>query len=680
MEKSLEQFLSVAERLSDVARYDVLEIGLVWLNPSGLVIALRASLTRKEWAPDESDFHSARVSAARVVLARARLEEVLGVMNSGGSISGVLGLEGSIHLSPAGVDPEWHFETSSGYWSGRAASLRMASPELEAELGRTIQEKRTLDRAVAESSEFRFSRLSRLVKHYTGVDWSDNTRFSEVVIAAPWPVENLFAKAGGSALEIDIVALAGLSRSDFILNIEGIREDRRVESDEVQWVQVGDADRRELYRAKILRAPIGPERVNLFLQGVPEIALSSEVRHEQRPFALSSDVAPSRPGNAGDLRLTRVRLRNYRLLRDVDLDLSTSALSVLVGPNQSGKSTLMDALDLLRMGAQGKLSEALVRRRGGLGSVLSREAEKSPLELEVSLADPRGTILRYEASLKQVGMFDYRVERERLTLDGEAVLSRDGAGGSFAGVPLRGLNERELFLSTLHATEALHLPGQMAAALSGLAVYPFFRIGAAWIDPDGATTRMPQPAQPGARLEPTGANLTSALFSLKEDEESWDLLLEATRLAFPAFRGLDLRAVAKGTLALTWLEEDARFEASELSDGTIQYLALCCALLQRGSAAILIDEPEKHLHPRALHRIVGLAQSVSSRQPVILATQSDALISMLDETPEAVVVAQREGAEARLFRPDLDELRRWLEDFSLGEMRRELETWSAPAS
>lgn len=679
MEKSLDQFLSVAERISDVARYDVLEIGLVWLNPSGLVIALRASLSRKEWAPEPSDFHSSRVSAARVVLDRERLEEVLGVMGSGGEIAETFGLEGSIHLSAAGVVPGWRFETGVGFRSGRAACLRMASTDLQNEIGRTAQDQRTLDTVIAEASRFEFSRLSRLVKHYTGLDWSENSQSSDVVIASPWPVENLFAKVAGNALEVDIEGMAGLSRSDFILNVEGLREDRRIEPDEVQWVRVAHSDRRELNRVRILRAPIGPERVNLFLQGVPEIALSSEVRHE-RPLALSPDVAPSRPGDAGELRLTGVRLRNYRLLRDVDLDVSASALSVLVGPNQSGKSTLMDALDLLRMGAQGKLSEALVRRRGGLGSVISRGGERSPLELEVSFAHPRAMSLRYDVCLEQVGTFDYRVTRERMTLDGEAVLSRDGAGARFGGMPLTGLNERELFLSTLHASEALHFPGQMAAAVSGLAVYPFFRIGAAWIDPDGATTRLPQPAQPGARLEPTGANLTSALFSLKEDEESWALLLEATRLAFPSFRGLDLRAVAKGTLALTWLEEDARFEASELSDGTIQYLALCCALLQRGSAAILIDEPEKHLHPRALHRIVGLAQSVSSRQPVILATQSDALISMLDETPEAVVVAQREGAEARLFRPDLDELRRWLEDFSLGEMRRELETWSTPAS
>ena len=443
-----------------------------------------------------------------------------------------------------------------------------------------------------------------------------------------------------------------------------------------EWLPVNEGAARVLYRGRLQRAPSGPERVNLFLRDVPEVALTAEVRKEERPLVYP-DTAPALPGDAGELRLSRVRLRNFRLLHDAEVDFEASPLTVIVGPNQSGKSTLLDALDLLRMAAQGRLSDALIRKRGGLASVLPRMGAEGPLEMEAEVSAPGDVRMSYRLALSVVGTFDYRIEAESVDVDGNPVLQRQGSRGSFAGNPLSDLNEREPFLATVHAARALNLPGQLAAALSGLAVHPYFRIGAASIDPDGSAARLPQPAQPGARLEATGANLTSALFALSAESDDWELLLEAVRLAFPSFRALHLKAVAKGTIALVWEDDSgAQFDAGELSDGTIQYLALCCALLQRGSAAILIDEPEKHLHPAALHRIMGLAQSVSAQQPVVFSTQSDTLIGMLDESPEAVVVAQREGSSARLFRPNPEELRKWLRDFSLSELRRELETWS----
>lgn len=55
-------------------------------------------------------------------------------------------------------------------------------------------------------------------------------------------------------------------------------------------------------------------------------------------------------------------------------------------------------------------------------------------------------------------------------------------------------------------------------------------------------------------------------------------------------------------------------------------------------------------------RLVGAARSLSERQPILFTTQSDALIGLLD---------------------NLEQLQEWLKSFSLREMRRDLEDWSA---
>jgi len=44
--------------------------------------------------------------------------------------------------------------------------------------------------------------------------------------------------------------------------------------------------------------------------------------------------------------ITRLQVRNFKSLRDIDLELGP--LNVLVGPNMSGKSNILDALRFLR--------------------------------------------------------------------------------------------------------------------------------------------------------------------------------------------------------------------------------------------------------------------------------------------------------------------------------------------
>jgi predicted ATPase len=191
--------------------------------------------------------------------------------------------------------------------------------------------------------------------------------------------------------------------------------------------------------------------------------------------------------------------------------------------------------------------------------------------------------------------------------------------------------------------------------------------------------RRPVRLEPGARLERTGNNLAAALFSLREERpEDWQDFVNIVRLAFPSLKDLRLPAVGRGTVQLFWDEvSGGQFDASELSDGTLHFLASLCALFQPGSALIALDEPEAHLHPDALMRLMGAARSLSERHPILFTTQSDALIGLLDDAPECVVVARREEQEARLIRPEADQLREWLKSFSLREMRRELEGWDS---
>ncbi|MBC7447629.1 MAG: AAA family ATPase [Hymenobacteraceae bacterium] len=78
-------------------------------------------------------------------------------------------------------------------------------------------------------------------------------------------------------------------------------------------------------------------------------------------------------------RLTYLRIRNYRALRDVEFR-DLMPLTVLIGANGSGQSTVLDALDFWAEFERGYGQEAWKKRNGinGLHSV----GDGAPLQIE----------------------------------------------------------------------------------------------------------------------------------------------------------------------------------------------------------------------------------------------------------------------------------------------------------
>jgi predicted ATPase len=83
---------------------------------------------------------------------------------------------------------------------------------------------------------------------------------------------------------------------------------------------------------------------------------------------------------------------------------------------------------------------------------------------------------------------------------------------------------------------------------------------------------------------------------------------------------------------------------------------------------ICIDEPEIGLHPDAIHVIGKLIKEASTRTQLIVATHSDLLVSELSDTPESVIVCERDENGTRMERLDPRKLEVWLKDYSLGHI------------
>ena len=113
-------------------------------------------------------------------------------------------------------------------------------------------------------------------------------------------------------------------------------------------------------------------------------------------------------------RITKVWAKNFRSIEYAELELD--ALTVLVGPNASGKSNLLDILSFLGDAAKDGL-ESAIEKRGGMESIRRRPARGKAIgpEIGVSFQFATGT-LEYSFALANAGNGEYRLIMNALNL------------------------------------------------------------------------------------------------------------------------------------------------------------------------------------------------------------------------------------------------------------------------
>jgi len=88
--------------------------------------------------------------------------------------------------------------------------------------------------------------------------------------------------------------------------------------------------------------------------------------------------------------ITRLQVRNFKSLRDIDIELGP--LNVLVGPNMSGKSNILDALHFLweiffPEGGRPGVGSAIAER-GGIDDTVWKGADDRQITISLEAVDP----------------------------------------------------------------------------------------------------------------------------------------------------------------------------------------------------------------------------------------------------------------------------------------------------
>ena len=155
----------------------------------------------------------------------------------------------------------------------------------------------------------------------------------------------------------------------------------------------------------------------------------------------------------------------------------------------------------------------------------------------------------------------------------------------------------------------------------------------------------------------------------ESDREFEGLIDDAMRTAFSDYEKLKFPAAAGGHIQLQLRRKSGRVDtAADLSDGTLRFLLLLTALGSPDPAPLIaIDEPETGLHPRMMSIVVEVAANAARKAQVILSTHSPSLLDAFDGEPPTATIVTWDGSETQLKTMEGSELKRWIEDYSLGK-------------
>ena len=157
------------------------------------------------------------------------------------------------------------------------------------------------------------------------------------------------------------------------------------------------------------------------------------------------------------------------------------------------------------------------------------------------------------------------------------------------------------------------------------------------------------------------------------------LVAEVVRL-WPEYAGIEVFEHGGGTVEIALrLTDGGLVTAENLSQGTLYLLAMLVISFEPDPPAVLcIEEIDRGIHPRMLREVRDVLYRLSYPQSfglarravqVIATTHSPYLLDLFRDHPEEIVIAQKHGTAARferlVERPDLAEL---LIEGSLGDM------------
>ena len=388
--------------------------------------------------------------------------------------------------------------------------------------------------------------------------------------------------------------------------------------------------------------------------------------------------------------IEKIRLENMLSYGPHDEPLQLEPLNVLIGPNASGKSNLIEALSLLAA-APWDL-QVPIRLGGGVEDWLWKGAALPPTAtIDVIVKSPypsppltllrhrlsfTGNMWRFElvdevidSAIPMTGddtqpylYYRYRFQEGRPVID---MVTATPDQRFQRGLQWDDVKPDQSILSQRRDPDTFPELTYLANQFGRMRIYREWDLGRL------APVRLPQrpDAYPGELLE-DASNLGLVLSNLLNQPLVKARILERMKDFYPSFNDVNV-AITGGAVQIFFHEDRLRqpVPATRLSDGSLRYLCLLAVLCHPDPPPVIcLEEPELGLHPDIIPEVAKLLIEASSRSQIFVTTHSDILVDCLTDVPESVIVCEKYNGATKLERLDPEQLKPWLEQYRLGDI------------
>lgn len=391
--------------------------------------------------------------------------------------------------------------------------------------------------------------------------------------------------------------------------------------------------------------------------------------------------------------LKSIRLQNFLSYGPTGPPIELRPLNVIIGPNSSGKSNLLEAINILR--ATSTEVSSPIRDGGGVEDYLWKGlgSKRVPTaEIDTTIYYPEGqTPLRYRFAFTMVGQrfeivdeavespsprygeddvyFYYRYQSAHPVFNVRA--KTDAQPASQEGRATRYLRREDVSVDKSILSQRKD-PDQYPELTYLGNQFGKTKLYREWNLGRNTEPRRPQKVDlPGDFLSEDASNLPLVLNDLESRSETRRIINDYLAKFYDSAEAVTSRLFG-GTVQLVVHERGLKeIPATRLSDGTLRYLCLLAVLCHpEPPPLICLEEPEIGLHSDVLPTVAKLLIEASDRTQLIVTTHSDILVSALTESAESVLVCERDEEGSRLTRLNSENLKEWLKKHPLGELWR----------
>lgn len=416
--------------------------------------------------------------------------------------------------------------------------------------------------------------------------------------------------------------------------------------------------------------------------------------------------------------ITNIKLSNFKSFEEINVDLSN--FNVLIGKNASGKSNFVQIFRFLKDIANHNM-ETAISKQGGieyLKNIQLGSSRKFSLkissnkEFKFPISREEGNILtkinetEYELVFQFTETkFGYKIAKEHVKFfcdfhellsddnDDRVILISESNEGDLIGkgnielsnicgkisinlgkteleidsddiIPRTVLNliegiTKENSVISLLDTPLAGLPVPWISIFNDVAIYDF--------DPKSSKSTTKHTVN---KLKENGENLSFILQNIKNDKDDERKFLNLLKDLLPFVDNVNVECFFDNQLIFLLKEKYFKKDlpASHISDGTVNIIDLILALYFEKERFIIIEEPERNVHPHLLSKIVKMMQESSKNKQIIITTHNPEVLKYSNNDNIYYISRDKKGFSTISKPNDTEEIKSFLKDIGIEEL------------